>query len=231
MPVLGSEAGRQRLDVIAELFRRAGLGEFRLTADGPEARVEAPAAEGSQREAAAQLVGHLLRTEQEMQSLCAEILERYEEAILVYRLCERLATAVGEPTANGQIVAQAVGAMGARAGELWLRDSGEVITLAAALPAPAPGEPPELREHGPLSVLTAGRPWVREPAPGLEAVAAVALPGLTGVPLGVLVLRGRSEGRSYGTSEIKLLTALSGLASAFLRIERRAGSREAGESA
>jgi sigma-B regulation protein RsbU (phosphoserine phosphatase) len=80
----------------------------------------------------------------------------------------------------------------------------------------------DLREQGPLSALREGRAWSREASLGCDSVVAVALPGPTEAPLGVLVLRGRSGGRSYRTPEVKLLGSLASLASAFLRSDRAA---------
>ncbi len=159
------------------------------------------------------------RAEGEIESLCAEILERYEEASLIYRLTERLGTVLGDDAIARLVLDDAARVLGARAGEIWLQ-KGRVAELSAAVPeAPVT---PELERRGPFTALYDGRPWLREPDAGVEAAAAVPLPDPQGDPIGVLILRGRTDGRSYRSGEIKLLTAIAALTSAFLRNARLA---------
>jgi serine phosphatase RsbU (regulator of sigma subunit) len=79
-----------------------------------------------------------------------------------------------------------------------------------------------LRDEGPLGALREGRPWIREAGLGSEAAVAVPL-GAQGMPaIGVLVLRGREDGRPFGTGEVKLLGAVACLTAAFVRNDRLA---------
>lgn len=227
---VGSVRMQSRLNEICELLRQAGADRFTVssTPEDPDAQhstvvgawVLAGGTDGARRQAAAELTGRLYQAEVEMESLCAEILERYEEANLVFRLSQRLATVRGETSIAMLIVEEAAATLAARAAELWLRDQQSVV-LAAAVPGDDP-RPWELREQGPLVAFKEGRPWLREASIGGEAVSAVPLPSPEGEPLGVLVLRGRGDGRSYRTGDIKLLSALACLASAFIRSNRLA---------
>jgi sigma-B regulation protein RsbU (phosphoserine phosphatase) len=161
------------------------------------------------------LMERLERQELEIESLCAEILERYEEATFVYRLSERIGSVLGEGAIAGLVVREAATVLSARGGELWLK-SGENLILAASLPettATSPGR--DVQE-----AIATGRPSVREGCSGKAASAVVALPEGQGSSLGALVLHGRPEGREYMTGEIKLMTAISALAAAFIRNER-----------
>lgn len=224
----GAEKTERRLAEICSLLERAGAGAFRLeggTCDGA-----APIACGwslaggrdaGQRTAAAELAARLLRHEQEINSLSAEILERYEEATLIYRVSQRLATERRESSVARLVIEEAASTLRARAGELWLMDD-ETVVLAAVVTGDGRPAPCELREEGSMAVWKEGRPWLREAGPDSEAQIAVPLPGPDGSPLGVLVLRGRADGRSYRTGEIKLLTALACLAAAFIRNDRLA---------
>jgi hypothetical protein len=178
--------------------------------------------------AAAELLRRLAAAEAESESLCSEILERYEEATLVQRVARRLATAVGQSSIAGLLVDEAVRTLGASSGELWLVEDG-AAALAAAVP-PLASESWDLKEQGPLSALRDGRAWSREASLGCESVVAVPLPGPTEDPLGVLVLRGRSGGRSYRSAEVKLLGSLACLASAFLRSDRAASRNQVAPS-
>jgi hypothetical protein len=167
-------------------------------------------------------IDELMRAEQEIRSLSAEILERYEEATLVYRLSERLSAVLGERAISELVLQDAARVLRARAGEIWLRGS-EGLTLAARVPNE--GAPPgELERSAAECAYDDGRPWTREPEhDGEEPTVAVPLPCRGDRPLGVLLLRGREEGRPYRSGEIKLMTALATLTSAFIRNDRLAG--------
>ncbi len=156
-----------------------------------------------------------LRHEEEIRSLCGEILDRYEEVTLVYRLCERLGSVLGQQAIAQLVLEEAARTLGARAGEVWL--SGRVPPLLAAS-FPSARRPSEvLFDRAARSAAETGRTFMVEPGPGQEAVVAVPLPAPAGSPIGVLVLRGRPGGQSYRAGEIKLLSALASLSSAFIR--------------
>lgn len=165
----------------------------------------------------ARLLQRLERQEAEIDSLCAEVIERYEEATLVYRLSEQLGSALGDRAIAALVVREAATVLGAHAGELWLK-SGHELVLAASFPDGTADHPsPCIAE-----TVATGRASVREAAHGGDAWAAVALPEGPGSFLGALALHGRPAGRSYLTGEIKLMAAISALAAAFIRNERLA---------
>jgi sigma-B regulation protein RsbU (phosphoserine phosphatase) len=174
------------------------------------------------------LASRLQRAEQEIHSLSSEILERYEEATLIYRLSERLGSVLGENAISRLVIEDAARTLGARAGEVWLTED-EAVVLAASVP---PGRPiPWNRdEEGAQTALRENRPWTLEAGDGREPVAAVPLPSPSGDPVGALVLRGRSDNRSYRSGEIKLLTALAALTSAFIRNDRLAAEARRSEA-
>jgi len=218
----------RRLEELRHLLEVVTGESFRLTRGSTGDRQVCPmpgwtlegASDHEKLNAAAELIRRLAAAEAESESLCSEILERYEEATLIQRVARRFATAVGQASIAGLLIDEAVCTLGARSGELWLAE-GMQTTLAATFP-PKSAESWDLREQGPLSALREGHPWSREASIGCESVVAVPLPGPTAEPLGVLVLRGRSGGRSYRSAEIKLLGSLSCLASAFIRSDRAA---------
>jgi sigma-B regulation protein RsbU (phosphoserine phosphatase) len=171
------------------------------------------------------LSARLARQEAEIESLCAEVLERYEEATFVYRLSEQIGSVIGERAIAGLVVREAVSVLGASAGQLWLK-SGGTLVLAAAHP-----DSPEITPA--LDVgdsVASGRPSVRDASSGAAASAVVALPERPGASLGALVLTGRPEGRGYLTGEIKLMTAIAALAAAFIRNERLAEAARGAEA-
>lgn len=162
----------------------------------------------------------LRRQEEEIRSLCGELLDRYEEATFVYRLGERIGSVLGERAIARVVLEEAGRVLGAREGEVWLRD-GESWCLAATVPdlgrvGGLDGDPAIRR------IRERGREWSLEGATGDAAEAAVPLPGEADVPLGALVFRGRSPGRAYRSGEFKLLHAIASLASAFIRNDRLA---------
>ncbi len=159
----------------------------------------------------------LILAEEEIASLCGEILERYEEASVMHRLSQRLATVLGETSITRLVVDEAKLALQVRSAELWLEENSAVV-LAAASSGQAHAH--ELHEHGPLSALRQGRPWTRDAGFGHESIAAVPLPAPDRATLGVLVLRGLPGDRSFLAGELKILSALACLASAFIRNDR-----------
>src|SRR5258705_6153896 len=88
----------------------------------------------------ADLVERLERQDAEIASLCAEVLERYEEATFVYRLSERIGSALGERAIAGLVVREAAAVLGAHGAELWVK-AGPDLVLAAALEGAHTAEP------------------------------------------------------------------------------------------
>ncbi len=161
----------------------------------------------------------LLDAEDEIRSLCGEVLERYEETTLLYRLVDRLGSVFGEDAIATTVLEDAARVLGADKAELWLRrDSG--MELVAAVP-PAHGQP-AVDRAGPRIAMLDGRPWIQECNDGVVPEIVVPIPEPEGDPLGAIVLTGRSDNRNYGTVEMKLLTALATMVSAFLRNHRLA---------
>lgn len=154
------------------------------------------------------------RQEEEIRSLCAELLERYEEATFVYRLAERIAAERGEAAIARLVLEDVVGVLGASRGEVWLEEEG-VWSLAASWGSD--GEAEGEAEPEALLQARAGQPWIRE---GARSIVAIPLPTPGGAPIGALLLRGRRGERSYRAGDVKLLSAIASLASAFLRNER-----------
>jgi sigma-B regulation protein RsbU (phosphoserine phosphatase) len=161
------------------------------------------------------------RAEREIESLSAEILERYEEATLVYRLCDRLGSVLGERAISRLVLEDAARVLGARAGQVWLRSEGTVAPV-AAVPAGRLARW-DAEDEGAFTALHENRPWSVEAGEGRESVVAVPLPSPVGDPIGVLILRGRGDGRSYRSGDVKLLVALAALSAAFIRNDRLAG--------
>jgi len=157
----------------------------------------------------------LLRQEAEIESLCGEVLARYEEATLVYRLSERIGSVLGERAIARLVLADAAAVLGAAEGEVWLRQ-GDGLLLAAGLPDDAHRAPGKTIDE----VIAAGVTWVKEGGDGADAEIAVPLPDGRGGVLGALCLRGRPSGRAYLTGEAKLIAAIAALASAFIRNDR-----------
>ena len=182
------------------------------------AEVDRPAESPSEREA----------TRREIDSLSAEILERYEEATLVYRLCDRLGSVLGEKAISRLVLEDAARVLGARAGQVWLREAGSVVP-AAAVPAGRLARW-DAEDEGAFTALHENRPWTSEAGEGRESVVAVPLPSPIGDPIGVLVLRGRSDDRSYLSGDVKLLVALAALSAAFIRNDRLAGEARRAEA-
>ena len=157
--------------------------------------------------------------EEEIRSLCGEVLERYEETTLIYRLLDRLGEAMGETTIATTVLEDAARVLGACSGEIWLQHE-DGIFLGSSVPS-APALEIQSRP-GPMKCLQEGRPWIQESGSQAETAIAVPIPSSNGTPLGVIVLTGRTCGREYRTGELKLLTALATMTASFLRIDRLA---------
>ncbi len=221
---------------LREILARAGDGPFVLDPQGTGAASERIPDAGNchlaggdpaSRQVVAQLAGRVCSLERDLESLSAEILDRYEEVSLVHRLSQRLASASGEAEMTRIVVEEAVRVLSADGAELWLGGGGDVA-LAAAVPAePAQGR--TLSEQGPLAALREGQSWTREATNGGEAVLATPVPGDGSAPLGVLILRGNRDGGSFRTGSVRLVAALVSLASAFLRQSVAVARRRADE--
>lgn len=169
---------------------------------------------------ASDLASLAARYEAEIASLSREILDRYEEITLVYRLSERLADVLGEDRIASTVLSDAARVLGSREAELWLRTGDGSVRLAAQVPARSGSHGQELPREA-RTALDGGKLVVREASAGREALAVIPVPG-GDRPLGAFVLRGRSAGRSYRAGDLKLLGALASLASAFIRNDRLA---------
>jgi sigma-B regulation protein RsbU (phosphoserine phosphatase) len=157
------------------------------------------------------------RQEREIESLCREVLERYEEATFVYRLSDCIGSVLGERAIADLVVSHVVAVLGARSGEIWLTH-GEGLDLVGTTSSALPGLP----ESYVTETVATGRAWTDDGARGEAARVSVALPDGEGGRLGAIVLHGRTQGRGYLTGEIKLLTAVAALTSAFVRNDRLA---------
>ena len=156
--------------------------------------------------------------EGEIRSLCGEILDRYEELTLIYRLCERLGSVLDQRAIAGLVLEEAARTLGARAGEVWLLGDGPPQPAASHPPGRAPHE--LAYDHAARCAAESARTYLAEALGTEESVVGVPLPGASGEAIGVMVLRGRDRGRSYRAGEIKLLGALASLSSAFIRNTR-----------
>lgn len=173
--------------------------------------------DGSRRAIAADVLADALRAEAEIESLCGEIVERYEEATLLYRLAERLGAVIGEGAIARLVLEQASAVLGPRRAEIWLhRDA--AVELAAAVPS-APADT-RIERGGPFSALYDNQPWLGDEAGDRPCEVAVPLPDPGSDPLGVMIFRGRADGRPYRSGDVKLLSAIAALASSFVRNDR-----------
>ena len=165
------------------------------------------------------------RERSEIESLSAEILERYEEVSLVYRLSERLGAVLGQRAVARLVIDEASQVLQARGGELWLRENYEAVRLVHTGVVPPPLQ---AADRALADALEKGRVTMDEPSGNEKAKLVVPLPNATGKPIGAIVLRGRTDDRPFRTGDQKLLLALATLTSAFLRNHRLAESaREA----
>jgi serine phosphatase RsbU (regulator of sigma subunit) len=168
------------------------------------------------------LLARIACQEAEIESLCAEVLTRYEEATFVYRLSERIGSVCGEKAIAALVVKEAALVLGAHAAELWLKSHGSIVRAGMHAGSTPGGGPAGTAPTEVCECIATGRTVVHEAAEGIEASAVVALPDGPDAYLGALALTGRGEGRSYLAGEIKLMTAIAALAAAFIRNERLA---------
>ncbi len=169
----------------------------------------------------------LLDAEEEIRSLCGEVLERYEETTLVYRLVNKLGSVLGEEAIAGTVLEDAARVLGADSAEIWLQGEDHLELVAAVPSFPAR---PVVERPGPCKAVLEGRPWIQESAEGMAPEIAVPIPGSTGEPIGAMVLIGRADKRNYRTGEMKLLTALATMLSAFIRNHRLAAKARLADS-
>lgn len=159
------------------------------------------------------------RIEQELASLSEEILERYEEVSLVYRLSERLGAVLGRRAVSRLVLEEAAQVLRARGAELWVREDDRIERAATVgvVPPPLHAVDPALHD-----AVERAKVHLQEPTVGTEARLIVPLPSPAGRPIGALVMRARTDGGPYRTGHVKLLSALATLTSAFLRNHRLA---------
>ncbi len=157
--------------------------------------------------------------EQELASLSQEILERYEEVTLVYRLSERLGAVLGRRAVSRLVLAEAAQVLRARGAELWLRedDGIERVATVGVVPPPLHAVDRALRE-----AVEGAKVHLQEPGAATMARLIVPLPSPAGRPIGAIVMRERTDRSAYRTGHVKLLSALATLTAAFLRNHRLA---------
>ncbi len=160
------------------------------------------------------------RIEQELASLSGEILERYEEVSMVYRLSERLGAVLGRRAVSRLVLEEAAQVLRAKGAELWIREDDDRIERAATVGIVPP--PLHAVDRALHDAVERAKVHLREPAPGAGARLIVPLPSPAGRPIGALVMRERTDGDAYRTGHVKLLSALATLTSAFLRNHRLA---------
>lgn len=150
----------------------------------------------------------------DLDSLAAEIIERYEEVSLVYRLSERLGAVLGQRAVARLVLEEVSQVLNARGGELWLRREADIERVATVGVVP-----PTLHavDKSLEDALERARPTMIEPNGSHAARLVVPLPSPAGKPIGVIVLRGRDGNAAFQTGHQKLLLALATLTSAFLR--------------
>lgn len=178
--------------------------------------------EGTRRRPAAWL-GELLRLKIETASLSGEIVERYEEATLVYRLCDRLGDVFGERAISVLVLDEARDRLGAEHAELWIREN-DLYRRVAAVPVESESSatPPEIV----VETVRDERAVLSDPGEPLRVC--VPLPFSEPTLTGAMLFRGRSEERPFLSGDVKLLQALATLAVAFIRNDHLAetASRE-----
>ena len=157
--------------------------------------------------------------EQELASLSEEILDRYEEVSLVYRLSERLGAVLGQRAVSRLVLEEAAQVLRARGAELWVREDDRIERAATVGIVPPPLHAVDRPLH---DAVERAKVHLQEPTTGTEARLIVPLPSPAGRPIGALVMRERTDGSPYRTGHVKLLSALATLTSAFLRNHRLA---------
>ncbi len=159
------------------------------------------------------------RVRHDLASLSQEILDRYEEVSLVYRLSERLGAVLGRRAVSRLVLEEASQVLQARGAEMWLREGDGIERVAAVGVVP----PPLNAVDRPLQDAVEGaKVHLQEPSAAEMARLIVPLPSPAGKPIGALVMRERTDRSPYRTGHVKLLSALATLTSAFLRNHRLA---------
>jgi len=152
--------------------------------------------------------------ERDLASLSQEILERYEEVSLVYRLSERLGAVLGRRAVSRLVLAEASQVLQARGAELWLREGDDIERVATVGVVPPPMQ---AVDRALQDAVEGARVHLQEPGAATMARLIVPLPSPAGRPIGALVMRGRTDRTPYRTGHVKLLSALATLTAAFLR--------------
>lgn len=159
------------------------------------------------------------RQDHEIESLCREILERYEEATFVYRLSEQIGSVLGERAIAELVLRHLMDVLAACEGEIWLR-RGSATEVVVSSSGRSAGPPSAVVRD----ILDGRRSGHSSDASGAEGWIVVALGAESDAPIGAIALYGRRGDKAYRTGEMKLLRAVSSLATAFLRIDRHAES-------
>jgi hypothetical protein len=155
----------------------------------------------------------LALAQDDLKSLSIEILERYEEASLIYRLTERLAETVEARRSPPSSCARSRPSWApARARSGSARTGRPRWRPLSRGPAPSPRTSRRRWRCSPTAAPGSGNR-----APAASRCCPSPLTARTGASLGAIVLRGRAGGRGYGSVELKLLASLGTLASAFIR--------------
>ena len=84
----------------------------------------------------------------ELESLSAEILDRYEEVSMVYRLSERLGAVLGQRAVSRMVLEEAAQVLRARGAELWILEDDliERVAMVGVVPPPLHSVDRALRE-------------------------------------------------------------------------------------
>ncbi|MBA4156679.1 MAG: SpoIIE family protein phosphatase [Gemmatimonadetes bacterium] len=118
--------------------------EYRIEVVGPSAeraRVDAEFLAGT--------LQRIFMLEGEMQSMSAEIAERYEEITLLYSISEILGSVISLEEAAGTILEEVISTLGARRAALWVHDPRrDELYLAASVGMAGQSGPVELSDRG-----------------------------------------------------------------------------------
>jgi len=166
----------------------------------------------SARRQVARWLPELMRLKRESASLSGEILERYEEATLVYRICDRLGDVFGERAISVLVLDEARDRLAAEHAELWIRED-DLYRRVAKVPIEQEGAdiPPAVVTE----CVDQERPMLSVPGEPLHVC--VPLPFSEPSHSGVMLFRGRTGDEPFRSGDVKLLQALATLAAAFIR--------------
>lgn len=188
----------------------------------------------------AEMLGELLRYEQEARASARELSERYEEINLLYSISEVLGSVLSLAEAAQRILAEVAGVMGARRASLWFLDpEDQKLHLAAAVGAdgltgPIPIDDPEsvtaqvFRQREVVNVER-GRAYPPGPATehrptGQEAFLSVPINfsprGGGSRTVGVITLVGRLSSPRFNAGDARLLMAIASQVGAALETHR-----------